>query len=159
MLALFGIGYMGLIFRRPGIPNWPHVATDRLLYRLREFFPWIIDEVPDPADVAASNAFVFKTLDRLIPLRFPNETPLEDFLKAIRAAARGPDGRGIAIYVDPLGLQEAEKTLQSPIAIDIEGVPLRTSLRLALRQLGLYDLWGRGRRAGHHRRRERRPIS
>ena len=37
--ALFGIGYMGLIFRRPDQPNWPHVATDRLLCAVRESVP------------------------------------------------------------------------------------------------------------------------
>jgi hypothetical protein len=47
------------------------------------------------------------------------------------------------VYIDPIGLQEAEKTLQSPIAIDLEGVPLRTSLSLVLNQLDLsYALEG-----------------
>jgi hypothetical protein len=141
--ALFGIGYMGLIFRHPDEPNWPHVATDRLLRGLREWFPRIVQEVPDSGDKVASNARILKVLDEPIPMRFPNETPLEDVLKAIQAATRGPDDRGIPIYVDPLGLQEAEKTMQAPILIDVEGVPLRSSLNLALRQLGLtYQVGG-----------------
>ena len=42
-----------------------------------------------------------------------------------------------------MGLQEAEKPMRSPIAIDLDGVPLRTSLHLALRQLGLtYEVEG-----------------
>jgi hypothetical protein len=34
-------------------------------------------------------------------------------------------------------LQEAEKTLTSPVQLDLEGVPLKTTLRLLLKQLGL----------------------
>ena len=128
---------MGLIFRHTDHPNWPSIATQRFLRGVEEWFPWIIQEVPVPADVAASNARILKALDRPIPMRYPDETPLEDVLKAIQAATRGPDDRGIPIYVDPLGLQEVEKTMQSPIQIDLEGVPLRSSLHLTLRQLGL----------------------
>jgi hypothetical protein len=40
--------------------------------------------------------------------------------------------------VDPVGLLEAEKTLESPITINLEGVPLAVSLELGLRQLGLF---------------------
>ncbi|MGZ3334079.1 MAG: hypothetical protein ACXWOV_02015, partial [Isosphaeraceae bacterium] len=33
--------------------------------------------------------------------------------------------------------QEADKTLTSPVSIDLEGVPLKRTLRLLLKQLGL----------------------
>src|SRR4029077_9527700 len=36
-----------------------------------------------------------------------------------------------------VGLQEAEKTMQSPVTLDLEGVPLKNTLRLMLKQLGL----------------------
>ena len=36
-----------------------------------------------------------------------------------------------------MGLQEADKTLTSPISMDLEGVPLRRTLQLLLGQLGL----------------------
>src|SRR5262249_39071445 len=36
-----------------------------------------------------------------------------------------------------VGLQEAEKTLTSPVTLDLEGVPLKATLRLLLKQLGL----------------------
>ncbi len=55
----------------------------------------------------------------------------------IRAATRDPEGREVTIYVDPVGLKEAEKTMKSPIQIDLAGLPLSTTLRLALKQLGL----------------------
>ena len=48
-------------------------------------------------------------------MSFPNETPLEDVLKYIKQATQGPNDAGIPIYVDPQGLQEADKTLTSPI--------------------------------------------
>jgi hypothetical protein len=76
-------------------------------------------------------------LDEPISMNFANETPLEDVLKYIKSATQGPNDSGIPIYVDPVGLQEAEKTLTSPITLDLEGVPLKTTLRLLLKQLGL----------------------
>jgi hypothetical protein len=40
--------------------------------------------------------------------------------------------------VDPRGLADAEKTMSSTVrGLDLEGIPLKTTLRLALRQLGL----------------------
>ena len=138
--ALFGIGYMTLIFRHPDPPNWPHVATDRLLRDIREQFPWIIQEVHEPADVAASNARILKAADMPITMSFPQETPLDDVLKYIRSNTESKEQglpSGIPIYVDPLGLNAAERTQQSPVVIDLEGVPLRTALYLVLNQMGL----------------------
>src|SRR5262249_696719 len=43
----------------------------------------------------------------------------------------------IPIYVDPIGLQEAEKTMTSPVVFGLAQVPLRTSLKLILKQLGM----------------------
>jgi hypothetical protein len=41
-------------------------------------------------------------------------------------------------YVDPVGLQEAEKSMKSTVSnMDVEGVPLRVALKLLLRQLDL----------------------
>ncbi len=79
-----------------------------------------------------------KALERPIPMRFPEPTPLEDVLKYVKKATANPEQPDIPIYVDPLGLQEAERSLQSPVSIDIEGVPLRASLDLCLDQLGLH---------------------
>ncbi len=77
-------------------------------------------------------------LDKPIPIQFPNETALDDVLRFIKEATKGPDlPNGIPIYVDPFGLQEAEQTMKSPIQLDLEGVALRTTLTLLLKQLGL----------------------
>ena len=50
---------------------------------------------------------------------------------------RGSDGNSIPIYVDPIGLQEAERTMASTVLIDLEGVELKTNFCLRLKQLGL----------------------
>jgi len=86
----------------------------------------------DPRSLA-----VLKTLDEPVAMKFPNETPLEDILKYLREATRGANGGGLQIYVDPVGLQEAEKTLTSPVSIDLEGIPLRRTLQLLLAQIGM----------------------
>ncbi len=80
---------------------------------------------------------ILAKLDEPLSMSFPNETPLEDVLKYIKQATQGPNDTGIPIYVDPVGLQEAEKTMTSPVQLDLEGVPLKTTLRLLLKQLGL----------------------
>ncbi len=70
-------------------------------------------------------------------MSFATETPLDDVLKYIKQATTTPTFSGIPIYVDPIGLQEAERSLNSTVQIDLEGVPLKTTLRLILKQLGL----------------------
>ena len=80
---------------------------------------------------------ILAKLDDPISLPFESPTPLEDIIKYIRQATAGPNDSGIPIYVDPLGLKDAKATMQSTININLEGVPLKTSLRLMLSQLGL----------------------
>jgi tetratricopeptide (TPR) repeat protein len=91
----------------------------------------------DLLDRDAKTKSILAKLDEPISMAFPNETPLEDVLKYIRSATQGPNDTGIPIYVDPVGLNEAEKTMTSPVTLDLEGVPLKTTLRLLLKQLGL----------------------
>jgi hypothetical protein len=81
---------------------------------------------------------VIAELGKLIDVHFPDETPLEDVIKFVRASTTSPAfPEGIPIYVDPVGLQEAEKTNKSPVVFDVAQVPLRVSLKLMLQQLGL----------------------
>ncbi len=137
--ALFGVGYMILAFGR-SLDNetWPSLPTDHLLYALRGWFPPVVSGFQaSSAGIASANRRIWEALDQPVPMRFPNETPLEDVLKYIRTATRGPDRKSIPIYVDPVGLQEAEKSMTSTVVIDLEGVALKTSLRLCLKQLGL----------------------
>lgn len=137
--ALFGAGYMFLVAEQP-LPyfSWPQLATNQLLNTLRQWLPPTVREFPDESDrIAFANARVLKALDQSVSMRFPEKTPLEVVLKSIVAATRGSDGRTIPIHVEPDALEEVEKTLQSPVTIDLDGVPLRTTLRLVLSQLGL----------------------
>ncbi|MBI1832577.1 MAG: hypothetical protein HYR84_14140 [Planctomycetes bacterium] len=78
------------------------------------------------------------SLEKPISMPFQAETPLEDVIKYIQSATRSNSlPEGIPIYVDPIGLQEAEKTLTSPITLNLEGVTLKKCLKLLLKQLDL----------------------
>jgi len=77
-------------------------------------------------------------LEAPISMSFAKQTPLVDVLKYIKQATKkGPDDAGLAVHVDPLGLQEVERTMISPVSIDRDGVPLKTTLAEVLKQLGL----------------------
>ena len=86
----------------------------------------------DPKSLA-----VLKKLDEPVSMSFPNDTPLADVLKYIQSALAGSNDKGIPIYVDPVGLQEAEVTMTSPVTMDLDGVPVRRTLYLLLAQLRL----------------------
>ncbi len=88
-------------------------------------------------DDSPRNKAVWKILDEPITMPFTNEIALDDVLKYIQQATTGPKSQAIPIYVDPKGLEEADVSLQSTIMISLEGIPLRTSLRLLLKQRGL----------------------
>jgi len=88
-------------------------------------------------DKNPKNIAVIKKLEEPVTLHFPMGTPLEEFLMQVKLATKGADGKRLSIYVDPEALHEVEKTMSSPVTIDLEDVPLRFSLRLALKQLGL----------------------
>ena len=82
---------------------------------------------------------ILEKLGEPVAMSFNEDTPLEDVLKYVKQttkAAAFPDG--IPIYVDPLGLQEAEKSMTSTVRnIDLQGVPLKVTLKLLLNQLDL----------------------
>ncbi len=82
---------------------------------------------------------ILSALNRPMPMHF-REAPLDEVIQAIRrettdANAGLPDG--VPLYIDPQGLIEADKTLASPVSLELEGIPLRTTFRILLRQLGL----------------------
>ncbi len=90
----------------------------------------------DPSKEARNRA-VLAILDEPVDMRFAAETSLDDVLRYIKQATTRGDRPPLQIYVDPLGLQEAERSMSSTVQIDLEGVPLRTSMKLMLEQLGL----------------------
>lgn len=88
-------------------------------------------------DKSPMTKVILAKLGEPISMSFANPTPLEDVLKYIKSATQGKNDSGIPVYVDPQGLEDAEKTMASPVSLDLEGVPLSTTLRLVLKQLGL----------------------
>src|SRR5262249_50877782 len=77
--ALFGAGYMALIFGRPaGQPPRVYVPTDQILEALREWLPAV------PKGLHRENAWILEALRRPIPMRFANETPLNDVLNYVK---------------------------------------------------------------------------
>ena len=107
----------------------------------------------DPAEGDAGAAFkstprqgqdprsrlIIGKLEEPVLMKFTDETPLEDVIKHIKDSTKSSDmPSGIPIYVDPIGLSEADKTMASPIRnLELDGVPLRRTLQLALKQLDL----------------------
>ncbi len=83
---------------------------------------------------------ILSKLNERISMNFPGDTPLEDVKKYIEQSTQDEAAglpTGIPIYVDPQGLQDADKTMASTVTINLEGIPLKTTLRLLLKQLGL----------------------
>ncbi len=88
---------------------------------------------------------ILAELSKPLDLSFVQETPLDDVLKYIKQNTKSrslPDG--LPTYVDPMALQEADKTMSSTVRnIDFSGVPLKVGLKLLLRQLDLdYEVKG-----------------
>jgi hypothetical protein len=91
---------------------------------------------PLPAPVARA----WLKLQKAVDLDFPQETPLEDVLAFIKeATAEAKDGKDedLRLYVDPVGLQECEKTMSSPVIMSMKGVSVSAALQLMLKQLGM----------------------
>ena len=137
--ALFGVGYMALVTAKlDDLDDWPKHPTSRFLYSIRPRIPSTLVEHADDSDaIAAANRRVLKALDRAVPMPFPDETALEDVLRYVKASLRSAEEREVPIYVEPVGLQEAEKTIHSPVSIDLVDVPLKVALKLLFRELGL----------------------
>ena len=137
--ALFGWGYMVLAFGWHSFHSaCPYLVTSQWLDQFRPSFPPKLSGFPPCDDrTDPANARILSELEKAVPMHFRDETPLEDLRKHIERATAGSDGKGIPIYVDALGLQEAEVSMTSTFHIDAENVPLKATLRFSLRQLGL----------------------
>jgi hypothetical protein len=89
---------------------------------------------------------VLAKLEESISMAFANRTSLDDVLTYIRRStttSRGHDG--LPIFSDPRGLDEAGCSLASTVSMDLDGVALKTTLWLILKQLGLaYTVRDRG---------------
>jgi hypothetical protein len=97
----------------------------------------IVDSGPIDAPDDKSQKILEK-LNESVSMSFNEETPLEDVLKYIKKATTSSNYSGIPIYVDPIGLREAEKSMTSTVRnINLDGVPLKVILKLLLDQLDL----------------------
>ncbi len=97
-------------------------------------------EAMQPPTLDAKTRAIFAKLDEAIAMNFPNDTPLEDVMKYIAQSTQDKDTglpQGIPIYVDPKGLQDVNATMASTVTINLNGVPLKDSLRLLLHQRNL----------------------
>jgi len=96
---------------------------------------------PEPGPVEARDdrsQRIANELGKVLDMPFKNDTPLSDVIDYVKKGTSGPAfPEGIPIYVDPQGLQDADKTIASTVSIDLHGIALRTSLRLLLKQIGL----------------------
>jgi hypothetical protein len=140
--TFFGMGFLFLVFSRSpfesSVPEL-YIPTVEFLETVRPHFETLVAGLADdPNSVAATNGRIRAALRRRVPMRFPDETTLEDIITYIEQATRSPDGKVVPIHVDPIGLQEAEKSMTSIVmGMNFEGVRLETSLKHCLKQLDL----------------------
>lgn len=142
--VLFGAGYLLLISRHTVEETWAEIPVNRLLGAVRPYVHLVPTERRAASEgIAGANARILKALEQPISFHFSMEVPLEDALRYVSTTARTDDGRPLPIYVDPIALPEADRTLQSPVSLVLEGVPLRTGLDCLLRQVNLaYEIKG-----------------
>ncbi len=92
----------------------------------------------NPDSIAAKNARIQLSLLQPVAMQFTEPTTLEKLIQHVQQATRGPDGTVIPIHVDPMALRDEQKWMFSIMTgMNFEGVPLRTSLELGLKQLDL----------------------
>jgi hypothetical protein len=149
-IAVFGGGYLmmaflGVVSRPPILPFFgsrhssaPALPSDHVVNYFRSAdSPARATQVGSLPLAESNRRRIIEALERPVDMAFPHETPIDDVLRYIRDSTRGLDGWEIPIYVEPVGLEEAEKTISSPIVINLKGVPLKATLSLLLEQLGL----------------------
>jgi hypothetical protein len=95
------------------------------------------DSLPRPAELARINAKIQEKLDQMIDADLPRDTDLGSFLKYIEQTTTDATFPGIPIYVDPLGLQEAQTSIDTKLPSVFQVATLRDILHVALRQLKL----------------------
>jgi hypothetical protein len=97
-------------------------------------------------DASVKTRELIAKLEKPIPMRFDTDIPLRYVLTYIKTATKeAPNAREISIVIVPRGLEEAKLSLESTVVINLDGVPLKTSLRLVLKQLGLAYVVKEGR--------------
>ncbi len=144
--ALFGIGYLVLAFG----PLTTSRPTAHLLNAIsRPVYPTTAAEPAD--DELASDVEslrIKKALEEPITIHFRDPTPVKRVLAHIKDVTRGPLGRNLTIYADPiemrmarvnlhLGLGSIDDANTPMVSIDHGNIPAKDALRLCLTPLGL----------------------
>lgn len=88
------------------------------------------------------NQAIAAVLEKAVPMPFPEPVPLEDVIKYIRQSTQGEElANGLPIYFDRSteseSGQSAQQALGQPVTMELEGVRLKTTLRLLLKQVGM----------------------
>lgn len=165
-LGLLMLGVAGVVYRRNGqqafylgfvLFGWGYIAMAQQTWSVEHatdewglFTTKILDalqpyiESDDDGSLhwmgfgSAATHKIWLELEKQVSMPFANETSIEDILKYIKTVTSRPGLEGgIPIYVDPIGLSESEKTMASTVTLDVEGVPLRKTLKLILSQLDM----------------------
>jgi hypothetical protein len=133
LLSLADVDRAAVPFPDDNFITYPSVERFREITEKRAKYAQTTDlVVRDPKTQAINDK-----LEQPLSMPFANETPLEDVLKYISQNTQGPNDDGIQIHVDPIGLEDASATMQSTVRINLEGVPLKRSLKIMLDQLDL----------------------
>jgi hypothetical protein len=112
--------------REPNLPgsspgNWPSTGASKR-----------------PGTDPKSQALLCR-LEEIIPMPFPKPTPLKEVLEHIDGFMHQTGRDAIPIYIDPVDLADfenkSEQIMKTPITMDLEGVPLRTTLKFIAEQL------------------------
>ncbi|MDX2035287.1 MAG: sigma-70 family RNA polymerase sigma factor [Isosphaeraceae bacterium] len=94
--------------------------------------PRIASRVPNPAD-APMEAEIRAALEKPITIQ-ADQMPLKDFVKLFKELTAA---RRLPIHLDAEALENAGISTDQPLTIDLEEVPARTILQLAVSSLGL----------------------
>jgi hypothetical protein len=144
--ALFGWGYLWLALGTRnfhdlyGAAALPGLLTTSIMKGASARVPFLRGTLAEPSHRDPENAAILKALAQPFPARFARETSLDDVFSALRTATKSPAlPHGLPFYVDPIVLAEVEKTMASPIVLDLEpgAVRINAGLELLLSQLGL----------------------
>ena len=96
----------------------------------------IVKELSDRI-TSEKNQQIEKQLDLLIDAEFPKPIALDQFLKHIKQETTKARPPGIPIYVNPIGLQDAEKDMDFAVTLNQKQKPVREILTQGLMGTGL----------------------
>lgn len=114
-------------------PNDARSAESLHPLRDTRFMPIVED-----SDDLARNEQIRELLKMPLSMPFTDPTPLADVVKYIKSATQKPEfPDGMPFYLDPHGLETVGATVDTPVTLSLEGIRLKTSLRLVLQQLSL----------------------